>query len=230
MPTFVTLGARSLGGAIADALLADGWSGAAIARSEDTLEAIRNRGMTALQADAMDPAQVADALRLAGEALGHVDLLINAVSVAKFDPEVPWGGGPLVDADLDRWEAWGAAVGKQALVFFSEAARFAAAQGGALKILQVGNSATREAMPGMGPWAAGWHGVRALTNAARQEFARSGVQVGLVAVMGPIRSPKTEAAVAKLPPEMVNEQGDVAAKIAAYVAGDTLESDFLVTP
>jgi 3-oxoacyl-[acyl-carrier protein] reductase len=227
MPSFVVLGARNLGGAIADQLLAAGWSGAAIARSEDTLAAVRARGMTAVAADALEPAQLAAALRECGAALERVDLLVNAVSVAQFDPDVPWGGGAIADADLDRWEAWGAAVSRQALVFFSEAARFLE---GPAKIVQVGNSATREARPGMGLWAAGWHGVRALTEAARQELAEDGIQVGLAAVMGPIRSPKTEQMVANLPPEIVNDQDDVAAKIAAYAASDQLEPELVVTP
>src|SRR5438105_1923892 len=141
MPAFVVLGARNLGGAIADRLLDAGWQGAAIARSDDTLGAVRARGMTALQADVLEPGQLAGALRDAGDP----DLVINAVSVARFDPEVPWGGGPLVDADLARWEAWGAAVTRQSLVFFSETARFLRDRDRAAKIVQVGNSATRDA-------------------------------------------------------------------------------------
>ena len=230
MPTFVILGARNLGGAIADHLVADGWQGAAIAQSDDTIEGVRARGIVGIQADAADPAQLAEALARAASELGRVDVLINAVSVARFDPNVPWGGGPLVDADLDRWRAWSAAVAEQAFVFFSEAARFLTTQEGPAKIVQIGNSATREANPGSGLWAAGWHGVRALTNAARKELAENGIQVALVAVLGPIRSPKTEAMVAKLPPAIVNDQDDVAAKVVTFVAGDELAAELEVRP
>src|SRR3954447_7727465 len=229
MPSFAILGARNLGGAIADRLLAEGRQGAAIARSDDTLEAVRARGMTALRADVMEPAQLAAAL---GQLEGRVDLIVNAVSVARFDPDVPWGGGPLVDADVDRWEAWGAAVARQAFVFFSESARFLTRQGGPAKVIQVGNSATREAASGLGLWAAGWHGVRALTSAARQELAGAGIQVALVAVLGPIASPKTERMVANLPPDAVNQQDDVAAEIAAFAAfaAGELDAELAISP
>src|SRR3954453_6396738 len=218
MPSFAILGARNLGGAIADQLVAAGWGGAAIARSEDTLEAVRARGLTALQADVTEPAQLAAALRDAAAAVGRIDVVINAVSVGKFDPAVPYGGGPLLAGDLARWEAWGAAVARQAFVFQTESGRFLTGQGGPAKVVQVGNNAMREPTPHMGIWSAGWHSVYALAAAARLEWADAGIQVGVARVIGPIRSPKTESMIAGLPPEIVNDQDDVAAKIAAYGA------------
>ena len=62
MPTAVVLGARNLGGALLDQLLGSGWSAAAVARSEDTLAAVRERGALAIEADAADPASLAAAL------------------------------------------------------------------------------------------------------------------------------------------------------------------------
>src|SRR4051794_38593472 len=109
MPNVVVLGARNLGGAILERLTGDGWQGCAIARSEDTLEAVRARGAVALQADASDPDSLSEALTRATAELGRIDLLVNAVSVARFDPDTPWGGGPLAEATLERFEAWGAA-------------------------------------------------------------------------------------------------------------------------
>jgi len=229
-PTFTILGARNLGGAIADHLTADGWVGAAIAQTEETIEAVRGRGIVGIRADAADPEQLAEALARAASELGRIDVLINAVSVARFDPHVPWGGGPLVEGSLDRWRTWSAAVAEQAFVFFSESARFLTTQGGPAKIVQIGNSAMREATTGNGLWAAGWHSVRALASAARQELAASDIQVALVAILGPIRSPKTEAMVAKLPPAIVNDQDDVAAKVAAFTARDQLEAELEVRP
>ncbi len=41
--TIVVLGARNLGGAIIDHFLAQGWSAAGVARSEETLARVRER-------------------------------------------------------------------------------------------------------------------------------------------------------------------------------------------
>ena len=46
--TILVLGARNLGGAILDHFLAQGWNGAAVARSDDTLAAVRDRGALAI--------------------------------------------------------------------------------------------------------------------------------------------------------------------------------------
>ena len=66
----LVLGARNLGGAILDHFLAHGWTGAAVARSEDTLARVRERGAMALEADASDPAQLDDAMARTRDELG----------------------------------------------------------------------------------------------------------------------------------------------------------------
>ena len=53
--TIVVLGARNLGGAIVDHFQMLGWNVAAVARSQDTLERVRDRGALALEADASEP-------------------------------------------------------------------------------------------------------------------------------------------------------------------------------
>ena len=58
----VVLGARNLGGAIIDHFLAEGWSAAGVARSQDTLAGVRERGAVALEADAADLNSLRDAL------------------------------------------------------------------------------------------------------------------------------------------------------------------------
>jgi NAD(P)-dependent dehydrogenase (short-subunit alcohol dehydrogenase family) len=65
----------------------------------------------------------------------------------------------------------------------------------------------------MGAWAAGWHGVRALTLAAADELREHGIHVALVIVDGPIESPKTAHMIAALPPEQANDQADIAAAV-----------------
>ena len=54
----VILGARNLGGAIIDHLQQNGWRGAAVAQSEETVAAVSERGALGIAADASD----ADAL------------------------------------------------------------------------------------------------------------------------------------------------------------------------
>jgi NAD(P)-dependent dehydrogenase (short-subunit alcohol dehydrogenase family) len=218
MPHGLVFGARNLGGAILDHLLADGWSTAAVARNADTLSAIRSRGALALEADASDPEQVQRAISRAREMLGDLDLIVNAVSVPRFDPSVPWGGGPIVDATLVRHRAWATAVTEQAVVVLSESARALVAQGRAATIIQVANSSSRQAAPDMGLWAAGWHGVRALTLAAADELRAHAIHVALLIVNGPIDSPKTRAQIADLPADATNAQNEVASAVA-YLAG-----------
>jgi|tagenome__1003787_1003787.scaffolds.fasta_scaffold20410520_2 NAD(P)-dependent dehydrogenase (short-subunit alcohol dehydrogenase family) len=209
MPALVVLGARNLGGAILDRFLADGWQATGIARSAETVATIDARGARGIQADVTDPARLRDALLAAGP----VDCLVNAVSVARFDPEVPWGGGPLADATLDRYRTWGAAVAEQAFVFFSEGARLLIDQRRPATLIQIANRSSRQAAQGMGAWAAGWHGVRALTLAAADELRGHGIHVALVIVDGPIESPKTAHMIAGMEPDEVNDQADIAATI-----------------
>lgn len=119
----VVLGARNLGGAIIELLLTDDWAVTAIAQSDDTVSAVRDRGCVAHQADVTDVAQLRAALDAAVEQTGPLDLIVNAVSVARFDPAVPFGGARLGEATLERFEAWSAAVTRQAFVLLAEAAR-----------------------------------------------------------------------------------------------------------
>ena len=76
MPSIVVLGARNLGGAILGHHLNNGWRGAAIARSPETLETVRAAGGLPLQADASDPDELRAALErcIASVAAGQAAL------------------------------------------------------------------------------------------------------------------------------------------------------------
>lgn len=54
----LVFGARNLGSAIIDELIADGWAMAGVARSTETLEKIARAGALALEADVTDQASV----------------------------------------------------------------------------------------------------------------------------------------------------------------------------
>jgi len=175
-------GARNLGRAVVEDLIARGWSVAAVARSEATLELVRSAGALPLRADVTDPVSIEGALREAAEAHGGVDLVVNAASAYGGERRGPFGGGPMAEAAPDAFDAWAAAPARAAFLFLSTAARFAVAQGRPATLIQVTGGSARRAMPGRGLWAAGAFGVRAITNAAALELRDQGIHVALLIV------------------------------------------------
>src|SRR6201991_3187792 len=205
--TNVVLGARNLGGAIVDHFLSLGWNAAAIAQSQDTLEAVAARGALAVKADASDLHSLSVALGTAREQYGSLDAIVNAVSAARPPKAGPFGGGDLADADLDAFRGWTVAVAEQAFVFLSAgAAALKQAGGGAL--IQVTGGSSRRAIPGRGLWAAGAFATRALVQAAAQELRSEGIHAALLIVDATIESPKTEAFTKGTPREALADQAD----------------------
>jgi NADP-dependent 3-hydroxy acid dehydrogenase YdfG len=229
--TVVVLGARNLGGAIIDHFAGLGWNAAGVARSPDTLEAVRTRGALALGADASDPGELAAALRIAREQLGSVDAVVNAVTASRPPSGGPFGGGKLADADLDAFRGWTVAVAEQAFVFLSTgAAALRAGDGGAL--VQITGGSARRAMPGKGLWAAGAFATRALVQAAAQELRGEGIHAALLAVDATIESPKTAVFAQGSAPDALAEMGEVAAAVAFLVQQGrrALTHELVVTP
>jgi NAD(P)-dependent dehydrogenase (short-subunit alcohol dehydrogenase family) len=214
--TIVVLGARNLGGAIVDHFHSLGWNTAAVAQSEDTLEAVAARGALAVKADASDPGALSTALGTAREQFGSLDAVVNAVTAARPPKAGPFGGGELADADVDAFRGWTVAVAEQAFVFLSAgAAALKDAGGGAL--IQVTGGSSRRAMPGKGLWAAGAFATRALVQAAAQELRSQGIHVALLAVDATIESPKTAAFTRGQPPESLGDMGQIAEAVAFLV-------------
>ena len=182
MPSAVIFGARNLGRAIIEKLVAEGWQVAGAARSDSTLEGVKAAGALALRADVTDPASVAATLAKAAETHGGVDLVVNAASASGGSRGGHFGGGPILEADLDAFDAWTAAPARSAFAFLSAAGAFAAAQGGPATLIQVTGGSARRAMAGRGLWAAGSFGVRAITNAAALELRPQGIHVALLVV------------------------------------------------
>jgi len=215
MPALVVLGARNLGRAVLHHFRADGWEGAAVARSAASLEGIDGLG---LQADASDPDALRAALAEARERLGGLDLIVNAVSASR-PPQGggPFGGGPLAEATIEGFRGWSAAVSEQAFVFLSEGGKALRAAGGGTLVQVTGGSA-RRAMPGRGLWASGAAATRALTHAAAQEWRAEGIHVALLVVDATIDSPKTEERLRGKPADESAAQEDVARAVAALAA------------
>jgi NAD(P)-dependent dehydrogenase (short-subunit alcohol dehydrogenase family) len=221
VPVAVVLGARNLGGAIADHLLSEGWSAAAVAQSDETLERVRARGIHPLRADASHPGELATALQQAREQLGGLDLVVNAVSAARPPAgTTAFGGGPLADAGVEDFRGWTAAVAEQAFVFLSEGIKALRAAAGGGTLVQVTGGSSRRAMPGRGLWSAGAQATRALVQAAAQELREENIHAALLIVDGTIESPKTEAFTRDMPREALADQGDVA-RAVAYLASQS---------
>ena len=219
MPAVVVLGARNLGGAILGRFLADGWSAAGVARSAETVAAVRARGAFGYAADVGVPHELAAALSQAQADLGGLDVVVNAVSVARPLPGEVFGGGPVADADLEAVRRWSLPVVENAFVFLSESARALRDHGGGGTLVQITSASSRRAAPGMGLWSAGHSGLRALVHAAAQELRAEGVRACLLVVDAPIDSPKTAGRLvdAGLQAGASADQADIAAAVA-YLA------------
>jgi NAD(P)-dependent dehydrogenase (short-subunit alcohol dehydrogenase family) len=227
----VVLGARNLGGAIIDRFLERGWRAAGVARSEDTLGRVRDRGALALSADASDPESLQDALASARRELGSLDAVVNAVSAARPPGAGPFGGGNLADASLEAFRGWTVAVAEQAFVFLSTGAA-ALRVGGGGALVQITGGSARRAMPGRGLWAAGAFASRALVQAAAQELRGEGIHAALLAVDATIESPKTAAFAADQPRDALADMGEVTEAVWFLVQQRprALTHELVVTP
>jgi NAD(P)-dependent dehydrogenase (short-subunit alcohol dehydrogenase family) len=214
----VVLGARNLGGAILDHLVAEGWRGAAIARSEETAEAVHERGSLGIAADASDLDSLEAELGRVRDELGPPALIVNAVSASR-PPEDggPFGGGPIADATLEGFRGWAAAVAEQAFVFLSAGLRAVREAGGGTLVQVTGGSA-RRAMAGRGLWSAGAQAGRAMVHAAAQEVRGEGIHVALLIVDATIESPKTAAYTADQPRDALADQRLIAEAVS-FLAG-----------
>ena len=115
----LVFGARNLGGAIIDTLIADGWAMSGVARSTTTLEKIAQAGALALEADVTDQASVTRALGQAAEANGRIDLVVNAAAAYGGTRTGPFGGGPIAEASVDAFDSWASAPARSAFAFRS---------------------------------------------------------------------------------------------------------------
>ena len=227
MPTIVVLGARNLGGAILQHYLAAGWQGAAVARSADTLAAVKEAGGLALEADASDPESLRAALESARAELGELDLIVNAVSSVRPPKQGPFGGGAFKEATLEGFRGWTVPVAEQCFVFLSEGVRV-----GAKTLIQITGGSARRANAGRGLWAAGAAAARALTHAAALELRAEGIHVALLIVDATIESPKTAAFIKDAPANATADMAELA-KAVQYLADQSDRAythELVVTP
>ena len=229
--TVVVLGARNLGGAIIDHFLERGWNAAGVARSEDTLARVSERGALAMKADASDPESLHLALGNAREQYGSLDAVVNAVSAFRAPPGGAFGGGEVASADLDAFRGWTVAVAEQAFVFLSVGAAALRESGGGT-LVQITGGSSQRAFPSRGLWAAGAFATRALVQAAAQELRGEGIHVALLAVDATIESPKTEAFTRDVARDALADMGEVARAVSYLVeqGARALTHELRVTP
>ena len=178
----IVFGARNLGRAVIEALVADGWAVAGVARSQRTRDGVTAAGALALEADVTDPTSVHGALEHVAATHGGVDLALNAASAYGGDRSGPFGGGPIAEAEPGAFDAWASAPARAAFSFLSAGGRFALAQRRPMTLIQVTGGSARRAIAGRGLWAAGSFGVRAISNAAALELRPHGIHVALLIV------------------------------------------------
>lgn len=182
MPTALIIGARNFGYAIIERLLADGWTVAGAARSQETLDKVRSAGADALEIDITDQASVLAGLEQVAQRHGRIDLVVNAASPYGGARSGPFGGGALAEAEPSGFDDWSAMPARGAFAFLSASARFLLEQGGPAHVVQVTGGSARRGMPGRGLWAAGAFAVRALTQAAALELRGRSIHVALLIV------------------------------------------------
>lgn len=189
--TALILGARNLGGAIAQHLAVGGWNIAAVARSTETVEHVLGRlpDALAVAADAADADQLAAVAEQARERFGSLELVVNAVSPGARASGT-FGGGPLVEAAREDFDHYMTGVARQVFTFLGVGARALRADGGGT-LVQITGGSSRRAIAGRGPWAAGAFATRALTQSAALELRDQGIHAALLIVDATIRSPKT---------------------------------------
>ncbi len=229
--SIVVLGARNLGGAIAEHFLNLGWKAAAVARSPESLERVRELGALGLQANAAEPHELRAALENAAGELGGLDAVVNAVSASRASGG-PFGGGPLADADLAAFRGWTVGVAEQAFVFLSEGARALRLSVGGGSLIQITGGSSRRAMPGRGLWAAGAFATRALVQAAALELREEHIHAALLAVDATIESPKTAGFTSGRPPESLADMDQIAGAVQFLVeqGARAYTHDLTVTP
>jgi NAD(P)-dependent dehydrogenase (short-subunit alcohol dehydrogenase family) len=178
----IVFGARNLGRAVIEDLVAAGWRVAGAARSQATLDGVRAAGAMALEADVTDPASIRAVLERVADEHGGIDLAVNAAAPYGGDRSGPFGGGAIAQAQPGAFEDWAAAPARAAFTFLSVCGSVALEAGRPATLVQVTGGSARRAIAGRGLWAAGSFGVRAITNAAALELRSHGIHVALLIV------------------------------------------------
>jgi NAD(P)-dependent dehydrogenase (short-subunit alcohol dehydrogenase family) len=211
METLLVFGARNLGRVLARDLSAKGWRVAAVARSESTIEQLKDEVPQAvgLVADASDP----DDVERVFEDVGRVDLVVNAITTN------PSFGGPIHEAPPEALDAYDRALLPGIFNVLRVGGRVLAGQKKGTLVQVTGGSA-RRGNPGRGTWAAVAFATRALVQSQAAELRGEDVHVALLIVDAIIESRKTAPLLEDEPPARSASMEDVARAIE-YLHGQS---------
>ncbi|HEY5661292.1 MAG TPA: SDR family oxidoreductase [Gaiellaceae bacterium] len=211
METLLVFGARNLGRVLAGDLSQKGWRVAAVARSESTIEQLKDEVPAAvgLIADASN----ADDVERVFEEVGRVDLVVNAITTN------PSFGGPVHEAPPDGLDAYDRALLPGIFNILRVGGRVLAAQKQGTLVQVTGGSA-RRGNPGRGTWAAVAFATRALVQAQAGELRDQNVHVALLIVDAIIESGKTAQWLEDEPPEKSASMEEIARAIE-YLHGQS---------
>lgn len=211
METLLVFGARNLGRVLAGDLSQKGWRVAAVARSESTIEQLKDEVPAAVGLIAN--ASNADDVERVFEEVGRVDLVVNAITTN------PSFGGPVHEAPPDGLDAYDRALLPGIFNILRVGGRVLAAQKQGTLVQVTGGSA-RRGNPGRGTWAAVAFATRALVQAQAGELRDQNVHVALLIVDAIIESGKTAQWLEDEPPEKSASMEEIARAIE-YLHGQS---------
>jgi NAD(P)-dependent dehydrogenase (short-subunit alcohol dehydrogenase family) len=202
--TLLVFGARNLGRVLARDLYAEGWRVAAVARTESTIEQLKDEVPDAVGLIG-DAAKAEDVERIFAD-VGDVDLVVNAITTT------PSYGGPIHEAPPDALDAYVGALLPGIFNVLRVGGRVLAGQKKGTLVQMTGGSA-RRGNPSRGAWAAAAFATRALVQSQAAELRDQGVHVALLVVDAIIESEKTKHMLEDAPPEKSASMEDVARAI-----------------
>jgi NAD(P)-dependent dehydrogenase (short-subunit alcohol dehydrogenase family) len=216
--TVLVFGARHLGRTIARELTVEGWNGAAVARSDETISLLRDElpHVLGIVADAADPDAAERAFAQTSERFGSVDLVVNAITAR---PSGAFGGGGLLEAAPDALEPYVEELLPGIFNVLRVGSRVLVEQG-AGTLVQITGGSARRGMAGRGPWAAAAFATRALVQAAALEQRDRGVHVALLIVDATIESAKSAERLRGSPEEASASELDVVGAVR-YLASQS---------
>jgi len=208
-PTLLVFGARNLGRTLARTLAEDGWNTAGVARSEETIAALRDSVPDALGivADAIQEDEVERAVAETRQRFGGLDLVVNAMTPSR-PGRAGVGGGTIAESHRADLEPYLDAFLPAVFNVLAASSRALVAEGGGTLVQLTGGS-SRRGMAGRGPWAAAAFATRALVQSAAQELRDQNVHAVLLIVDAVIESPKTMGLLGGKPTEASASEEDV---------------------
>ncbi len=168
----VTGGARGIGRAIVERLIADGHRVAVLDRDGDELDRVAGAlAVEAVTVDLADPEAARGAVAEAATRLGGLDVLVNNAGV--------FSSVPLLELQVEEWDRMFAVNARAMLCTIQAAVPHLVAAGGG-RIVNMASMGGKEGEPGQAHYAASKAAVIALTRVAAMELGPHGITVNCI--------------------------------------------------